>query len=1064
MTPDELLGDLPFDLYERYILLDRIGELFRPAASPYRVLELGAPEAAPGAKPWSAALIPNAAVTVASVDATAPHLPFPDDSFDLVCSLDSLEYLSAENRVPFLSELLRVTRDGLYLASPVNSAGNRWARSLVSEYARVAFKHSAPDASVERPHFGLPDRGGISRFFAGSPYCWIEFSQGNTDVWLLMMLTYQRLRLAGPEFVSELNRRFNQAYAGQDWAEPCYRAGYLLSKKHTLVRLEQLRASFHCCAMRADLQSILALCQLLVSIAQNARVPVDLHGQNRAIQARFAEARIQWEKSDRTAAALERLESQVIKYEAEMADVQRRVDNRMRDLEIGLVTNKRAVQAIYDSRIWKTMAGIGGFLLRLTGRAAHHGYRPAPAPQSQARPPASSETARDVPILVCDYPAANAVEPMRDVVEIRGWALAESGIDRVEIRIGNQPPAAATYGVARPDVARNYRHIAGAEHSGFRFFWDTAGLPEGPYTLRITALSRNGESCEIARDVSVDWNTSPGYAQWIARHEPSAADLRLMRREAAALAMKPAISIVVPVYKTPLSLLTACIESVIAQTYPNWELCLCDDGSNDATLAGILHKYVETDARIRLAILPKNSGISAATNQALSLATGDFIAFLDHDDELAPFALTEVVRAIQAHPDTELFYSDEDKIDAQGRRYDAFFKPGWSPDLFLSYNYICHFVAMKRTLIDQIGRLDIAHNGAQDYEFLLRAIEHTGKIRRIPKILYHWRAIPGSTAMSPDDKPSAGADGERALAAYLRRNAPGAGVEQVGPCRYRVRYAISGRPRVSILIPTAGHKTVYRAVDDVLAKTAYHPYEIVLIDNSRGGRISEAVARWAARPAPVRHFDWRGQPFNFSRMNNAAVQSVESPYVLFLNDDTSIITPEWLSAMLEHAQRPEIGAVGAQLWYPNDLIQHAGVVMGLFGNCSHAFKNLPGGESHYFDLPNLIRDTSAVTAACMLVSRDKFLQAGRFDESNLAIAFQDVDLCLKLLELGYRNVYTPYARLYHYESATKSEEEKIPDPAEDAFMKKKWAKYIADDPYYNPNLARRREDFSLSLD
>jgi GT2 family glycosyltransferase len=229
--------------------------------------------------------------------------------------------------------------------------------------------------------------------------------------------------------------------------------------------------------------------------------------------------------------------------------------------------------------------------------------------------------------------------------------------------------------------------------------------------------------------------------------------------------------------------------------------------------------------------------------------------------------------------------------------------------------------------------------------------------------------------------------------------------------------------------------------------------------------VEQYASRLAARKAPVRHFDWRGKPFNFAQMNNAAAGATESPYILFLNDDTTVVAAEWLTAMLEHAQRPEVGAVGAQLWYPNNLIQHAGVVMGIGGNCSHAFKGVPGELPHYyFDFPNLVRNISAVTGACLLVAREKFFEAGAFDEVNLAVAFQDVDLCLKLLELGYRNVYTPYAKLYHYESATKTEKDKIPDPAEDAFMKRKWARYIADDPYYNPSLSRWKEDFSLAID
>jgi len=465
-----------------------------------------------------------------------------------------------------------------------------------------------------------------------------------------------------------------------------------------------------------------------------------------------------------------------------------------------------------------------------------------------------------------------------------------------------------------------------------------------------------------------------------------------------------------------------------------------------------------------MTVLPENLGISGATNAALSIATGEYLAFLDHDDELADFALWELVQAINDNPDIDLFYSDEDKIDQRGRRYDAFFKPDWSPDLFLSCNYICHFVAIRRSVLDRVGGLNESYNGAQDYEFLLRAMEYTRKIKRIPRILYHWRAITGSTAKASAGKPHASIDGKRALSSYLARVAPGATVEVVKTCRYRVRYPIDGDPHVTILMPTNGQRNLFRAaLEDVLEKTSYKNYDIVVIDNSRSARIEEYVAK-LARKAPVSYFDWRERPFNFSSMNNAAARASRSPYVLFLNDDITVIATEWLNAMLEHAQRPEIGAVGAQLWYPNDAIQHAGVVMGLYGNCSHAFKNLAAGRPHYFDFPELIRNCSAVTAACLLIGRDKFFRAGGFDESNLAVAFQDVDLCLKLLELGYRNIYTPYAKLYHHESATKTEDEKIPDPAEDAFMKTKWARYIADDPYYNPNLTRRDEDFSLRIE
>ena len=550
------------------------------------------------------------------------------------------------------------------------------------------------------------------------------------------------------------------------------------------------------------------------------------------------------------------------------------LDRRLRDVEAGVITNRRAVIAIYHSRIWKILCRAGALLLRLTGRHATPHTRPEIADQQS-----------------------------------------------------------------------------------------------GP----------------------------PDYGVWITRHEPAAEDLERMRRDADRLTVRPRIGIVTP-ERSP-----RVLASLARQTYPEWDL-----------------------------------GVEKA----------EYVAFLDRDGEMAAFALWEVVQAIAADPDADLFYSDEDAIDEQGGRRDPFFKPGWSPDLLLSCNYVGPFVVMKRWLADGVS-------DAPGYECLLRASERTQRIRRIPKVLYHRRAAESTAGASETCR--------RALEAYVERHTQGARVEQVGTCRYRVRYPVVGEPRVSILIPTASYENVRRAVEGVLEKTEYPHYEIVLLDNSGEGRIAEYARQLAGRHAPVRHFDCRGQPFNFARMNNEAARQEASPYLLFLNDDTSVITPEWLTAMLEHAQRPEVGAVGAQLWYPNDLIQHAGVVMGIYGNCSHAFRGLPGGRPQYFDFSNLVRNCSAVTGACLMVAREKFLAAGAFDDAHLAVAFQDVDLCLKLLELGYRNVYTPYARLYHYESASKTEKDKIPDAAEDAFMKKKWAKYIADDPYYNPNLTRQKEDFSLAV-
>jgi glycosyltransferase involved in cell wall biosynthesis len=1154
------LKEISFDLYERYVLLGQIEKIFRSPGSAYRVLDVGGhtPAFWPGFPSLAGALIPDATVAVVDVlpkadlknyvQASGLRLPFRDGAFDLVCSLDTLEHIPAEHRPAFLAELLRVTRDGLYLAFPFDSPSNRWAESVLVEYTN-ALLHDPIPALLEHRQFGLPEQDLVPNWLAGHPYPWVTFAQGNTDVWLLMMLTYHSLRKPGTDFVQELNQRFNHVYAAQDWGAPAYRCGYVISKRRALPALEDLRASFVRPGTSADIQSILSFCQLFLNIAQNGRVTADKDRHIRNIESELAATRPYRDKWTETAGLLRHLEARLLEAPlyldppdspaawprdreqrlveaagslqevlakkelenrelksrfADMNDkleqlrqqvdkleqlrqqvagleVQRRqdleleqayaarMDDRMRGLEVGLVTNKRAVQAIYDSRIWRALSVLGGVLLRLAGKSSGRPHTANLAPERTAAPGMREAVPEPGPVeeiaLVCDHPCEHASVAGRDLVEIRGWALAPSGIDRVSIRINDEFPVTAAYGIPRPDVARNHPAVLGSGSAGFRYFWDSQGLPEGPCTVQITAYARSGAMRVLACHVVIDRTLAPGYAQWIQRHEPGAEEKRRMRADTEKFAVRPCISIAVPVYKTPIPVLKRCIESVRLQIYPHWELCLADDASDDPGIQTLLQEYSRNDPRIRLCSLPRNRGIAAATNEALRLASGEYVAFLDHDDELADFALWELVRSINEHPDISLFYSDEDKIDEQGNRYDPFFKPEWSPDLFRSCNYICHLVTMKRSLLDELGGLNDNYNGSQDYELLLRATERTQKLMRIPKVLYHWRSLAGSAAADSAAKPQACENGRRALEAYLARTAPGATVEAVKACRYRVRYPIIGNPRVSILVPTNGHKNLFRAaLESLLDKTAYKNYDVLLIDNSISSRVEDYALSLTARHAPIRYLDWRGQPFNFSRMNNEAARRADSPYIAFLNDDTTVITGEWLSAMLEHAQRPDVGAVGAQLWYPDNVIQHAGVVMGLYGNCSHAFKSLPVGPSYYFDFPDIVRNCSAVTGACMLLARDKFFQAGAFDEINLAVAFQDVDLCLKLLDLGYRNVYTPYARLYHYESATKTDKDKIPDPAEDGFMKTKWAKYISDDPYYSPNLTRNGENFSLAVE
>lgn len=566
------------------------------------------------------------------------------------------------------------------------------------------------------------------------------------------------------------------------------------------------------------------------------------------------------------------------------------------------------------------------------------------------------------------------------------------------------------------------------------------------------------------------------YELWILQNEPSVAQLEQMREECAKFLYRPKISIVMPVWNTDERWLRRAIESVLEQTYDNWELCIADGGSTRESVERVLKEYSEKDSRIKVKTLNENKGISGNSNEALSLATGEFVGLLDHDDELAPFALYEVVKLLNKKRHVSFIYSDEDKIDEKRRRNNPFFKPDWSPDTFLSQNYICHFSVIKRELVQRVGGFREGYDGSQDYDLFLRVTETLDEreIAHIPKILYHWRTIQGSAADNVEAKPYAIVAAKKALANALYRRGIKASVLD-GPylSSYRVRYEITGNPKVSIIIPTKDKVGVLQTcVNSILEKTDYENYEIVIVDNqSREPETHDYYQRIRNNPH-IKVLEYNS-PFNFSAINNFAVAHADGEYLVLLNNDTEIITREWLTAMLEHAQREEVGAVGAKLLYYNNTVQHAGVVLGITGSpgekgvAGHSHKHLSDRALGYFLRPHIIGNVSAVTAACMMVRRDVYEQVGGFEE-DLVVAFNDVDFCLKIRDRGYLIVYTPYAKLYHYESLSRGYEDNPEKQArflkEVRYVREKWGDYIdTGDPYYNPNLTLENEDFAIDL-
>ncbi len=544
------------------------------------------------------------------------------------------------------------------------------------------------------------------------------------------------------------------------------------------------------------------------------------------------------------------------------------------------------------------------------------------------------------------------------------------------------------------------------------------------------------------------------YQKWFERHRVTPAQAAAMRAEARTFSSQPLISIITPIFNTPVVWLEEAVASVEQQAYENWELLLIDDASTDPTTLEALAEIERRDPRLRLLRLEKNSGISVASNLGLEAARGDWIGLLDHDDLLELDALFQTAKLLQQYPDADLIYSDEDKLTETG--FDApMFKPDWSPDFFLSYNYLCHFTTIRLALVRELGGFRPDYDFAQDYDLFLRVMSRTTRIHHVPRILYHWRRSEGSTSTNIRSKPNALEAARRGLSDFLAREQQDGHVAIDWRTHgFRIRRHLKEEKKISIIIATRDRiDLLARCIASVEAKTSYGNYEIVVVDND--SRSEEARHYFRTFPHRLLHYEG---PFNFSAINNLAVEQTEAPWILFLNNDTEVIANDWLTAMAEHVQRPEVGAVGARLLFRDETIQHAGVVLGVRGMVKHAFYGFPAESPGVCRQLQVTRNYSAVTAACLLTRRDVFQEVGGFDEEQLPIIFNDVDLCLKMRGAGYVVVYTPFAKLYHEESASRRASV---EPSEAEVLRNRWPEVITHDPYYNPNLSREHADFSL---
>lgn len=562
------------------------------------------------------------------------------------------------------------------------------------------------------------------------------------------------------------------------------------------------------------------------------------------------------------------------------------------------------------------------------------------------------------------------------------------------------------------------------------------------------------------------------YATWVKQYDSVDDDLRTaIKARIDAMPRHPKISIVMPVYNPPLDYLEEAIRSIQKQIYQDWELCIADDASKNETVRRLLKKYASEDQRIKIVFRSQNGHISKASNSALEIATGEYIALVDNDDTLPEHALFHVVETILDRPDAVVIYSDEDKLDRNGQRIDPYFKCDWNPELFLGHNLISHFGVYRADHMKAVGGFRIGYEGSQDYDLAARIIERIepGQIIHIPRVLYHWRMLPGSASMGTAEKPYAARASEKALNEHLARQGKDATISTLPIGMHRVTFHLpADLPLVSIIVPTRNRVELVRAcMTSLFERTDYQNFEVLLVDNGS----TDASALDYFDSLRSRNSNFRilrdDRPFNFSALNNMAAKEAEGDLLLLLNNDTEVISPNWLSEMVGIVLQEGIGVVGAKLYHTNGLIQHGGVILGLGAAkvAGHMHHNLPRAHSGYFGRAVLTQQVSAVTAACMLVRKKVYEAVGGFNEE-LPVAFNDIDFCLKVGEAGYRIIWTPHAELYHHESVSRGHDDSPERQArfdkEAAYMREHWGTLLAADPAYSPNLTLAESDFSLA--
>lgn len=998
----------------------------------------------------------------------ALKIPYSDGNFDIGVSSDLLEHVDQQDRTNIIKEMLRVSKNHLILGVPCASEVTEKAEQFIKDQFKEVTGSEHPFL-IEHSQFGLPKESKIDEVIEKQGLKSFKIKEGNIMNWYIQQLysgTQHEFNPSDEKY--SFYKYFNQNLGELDtFKEPTYRTIFCIAKQGEMAEesikselpglnnwnpqtyMEALRCAF------SDLRQVVAAQKEKVNYLEKSEGTQG--DQLAALQDALNKMRKDYEdaiaRDEHSQKLLSQKESQIQLLEETIGKARESVK-----VLKGAVEEARGFLQEKE----KTVQFLKGILEQKDKKITElESTNEKLSEELQANEKFIKELheqsqKKDDQI---NY-LRNHVINKEDLLEEQKKELQTQNSELLETKINLENHQHELRTVLN---SRAWKVISVYSKIKQRIFVGPAKLIKNGWKV-LTHLGPGEFGRRVARKIKRNPTqvANQPYQEFIQQEKTYSSAKKSALKQIKSWEYKPTVSIVLPVYNVKEEWLKECIESIQKQWYDKWELCICDDASTDEHIKPYLEKVAGNDKRIKVTYRATNGGIVKASNAALKLASGAYVGFVDCDDVLEKNALFEVVKNLQ-ETKYDFVYSDEDKLDKNGNRCDPFFKPDWSPDLILSQNFICHFAVYRRKIITELDGLRDGLDGSQDYDLVLRVTEKTNKIKHIPKILYHWRKVPGSTAAEIDAKPYTIENAKKALTEALkRRKVDGEVTDGKWQGSYRVRRKISGKPRVSIIIPFKDKVDVLKhCVESILTKSTYENYEIILVNNQSDLMQTDEYLETLKDEPKIRILNYN-EPFNFSAINNFAAKKAKGTYLILLNNDTEVITPEWIENMLEHAQRKEVGAVGAQLLFPSDQVQHAGVLVGIGGIANHAFLKSEGNEHGYFGQKDVIKNYSAVTGACIMIRKSLYEEIGGLDEQNLGISFNDIDFCLRLREKGYLIVYTPYAQLYHHESLSRGYDVAM---KEIQFMERKYRPLLKHgDPYYNKNLTRERFDFSLRVE